>query len=222
MNNMNNCMDSMNVKTDSRAWQGRTRRILPGAMSWATLAIGLVLAFPAGAEQADRSKPVNIEADSVQMDDLHKTSHYQGDVIMHQGTLEMHAAKVDVHQDAAGYNQATAWGNQVYFRQKPDHSDEFIEGWADRVDLDEAHNTVLLTGNARLKKGADEMTATSMLYNTETHQFAAKREAGSGSANGPAARVRASIFPKTAPAAPRPAVPLDNSDSLQKAPASHE
>ncbi len=186
------------------------------------MVLALLLVPCANAEQADRSKPVNIEADSVQMDDLHKTSHYQGDVIMHQGTLEMHADRVDVHQDAAGYNQATAWGNQVYFRQKPDNSNEFIEGWADRVDVDEAHNTVLLTGNAKLKKGADEMTATSMLYNTETHQFAAKRDTGPGAGKGPAARVRASIFPKTAPATPNPAVPLGSSDSLQKGPDVHE
>lgn len=207
------------MKTDiDRRLPARFYRL--GAVALCTLWLTLSGA-PVWAEQADRAQPVNIEADSVQMDDLHKTSEYQGDVIMHQGTLEVHADKVAVHQDKAGYNQATAWGSQVYFRQKPDNSDEFIEGWADRVDIDEANNTVLLTGNARLKKGADIMTASSMLYNTLTHQFAAKRDA-QAIASGKPARVRAAIFPKTTPATANPAVPLTNSVTLPQSQDAHE
>ena len=48
----------------------------------------LLLAIPsAQAEKADKNKPVNLEADTVTMDDINKTSLYQGNVILIQGTL---------------------------------------------------------------------------------------------------------------------------------------
>ncbi len=200
------------------------RRIELGLPLVAAWLLMLWLAGPALAEQADRSKPVNIEANSVQMDDLHKTSLYEGDVILTQGTLQVHADRVAVKQDAAGFNQATAWGNPVYFRQKQDNSDEYLEGWANRLDMDNAKNTVLMTGNARLKKGADEMHASSMLYNTATQQFSAQRDT-SLRPDGRPDRVRTAIFPKaTQPAQPAPdsGVPLQTSGAIQDGTASHE
>lgn len=177
-------------------------------------------ALPALAEQADRSKPVNIEADSVQMDDLQKTSVYQGDVVLQQGTLLVRANKLIAHQDAQGYGSGTAFGSPAYFRQKQDNSDEYLEGWADRIDMDNHKNTVLLTGHAQLKRGADEMHANSMIYNTVTQQFEAKSEpAASGE---PPHRVRTAIFPKTTAPTPGSPLPLNGSTSLSAKPDSHE
>lgn len=172
------------------------RNINPCRQSWGMLVVCCLLALPAWAEQADRSKPVNIEADNVQMDDLHKTSLYQGDVILVQGTLTMRADKLSVKQDAGGFDLATAYGNPVYFRQKQDGSDEYLEGWANQIDMDNKKNTILLDGNARLKKGADDMHARTMLYNTVTQQFSAQRDT-SANATGATNRVRTAIFPKT-------------------------
>ncbi len=174
----------------------------------------------AQAEQADRSKPVNIEADSVQMDDLHKTSVYQGDVVLQQGTLLVRASKLIAHQDAQGYGSGTAFGSPAYFRQKQDNSDEYLEGWADRIDMDNQKNTVLLTGHAKIKRGTNEMHANSMIYNTVTQQFEAKSEpAGAGQ---PPHRVRTAIFPKTATPTPASPLPLGSSQSLSTLPDNHE
>jgi len=41
-----------------------------------------LLISPAHAEKADRDKPVNLEADTVTLDDIKKISVYQGNVIM--------------------------------------------------------------------------------------------------------------------------------------------
>ncbi len=189
----------------------------------AVLGVGLALLGPlALAEQADRTKPVNIEADSVQMDDLHKTSLYEGDVVVQQGTLLVRADRVAVKQDADGFDQATAWGKPVYFRQKQDNSDEYIEGWADRLDLDNGKNTVLLTGDAKLKKGADIMHASAMMYNTATQQFWARRDVKAGPGGQPG-RVRAAIFPKTTgQPASAGSVPLQSAGSISTGQDSHE
>ena len=54
----------------------------------ATLAL-LVIASPAAhAEKADRTKPVNIEADRVTVDDKNKIHIFEGHVVLTQGTMQ--------------------------------------------------------------------------------------------------------------------------------------
>ena len=192
---------------------------------WLLLSVQMALA-----EQADRTKPVNIEADSADMDDLHKVGLYQGGVVLTQGTLMLRADKLEVHQDNDGFSTAVAYGNPVYFRQKQDNVDQYVEAYANRIDLDNKLNTVLLTGNARLKKGADELHANTMLYNTVTERFWAKIDPNTVP-GAPPNRVRTAIFPKTsklitpgpdvspaasvAPAAVAPTLPLQSTTTLQ-------
>jgi len=130
---------------------------------------------PALAEKADRSKPVNIEADSVTVDDLRKVSVYLGNVVLVQGTMTLHADKIVVHQDAAGFNSATAYGKPVSFRQKRDGSDEYIEGYADRMQYDGKPGTLQLFDNAHLKRGADDLRGSYISYNSNTEFFESQR-----------------------------------------------
>lgn len=183
----------------------------------AIFGLALLIAAPVvSAEQADRTKPVNIEANSVDMDDLHKIGIYRGNVVLTQGTLLLHADKLEVHQNGDGFSTAVAYGNPVSFRQKQDGSDEYIEAYADRIDLDNQQNTVLLTGNAKLKKGADVLHANTMFYNTVTERFWAKNEGNAPGANG-VNRVHTSIYPKKAP--PAASAPASSSVSV---PAPHD
>ncbi|MDP3419373.1 MAG: LptA/OstA family protein, partial [Thiobacillus sp.] len=63
-----------------------TLKIVLSAALYAAL-----LVSPAHAEKADRDKPVNIEANTVTLDDIKKISIYQGNVILSQGTLMLRA-----------------------------------------------------------------------------------------------------------------------------------
>ncbi|OZB11185.1 MAG: lipopolysaccharide transport periplasmic protein LptA [Marinobacter sp. 34-60-7] len=83
------------------------------------------------------------------MDNVNKTSFYQGDVVLQQGTLLLRSNTLAMHQDPQGFSTATAIGSPAYFRQLQDGSSEYIEGWADRIDVDNKQNTILLTGDAR-------------------------------------------------------------------------
>ncbi|HUW28001.1 MAG TPA: lipopolysaccharide transport periplasmic protein LptA [Sulfuriferula sp.] len=180
----------------------------------------LLTGAPALAEKADRSKPVNIEADNVTVDDLHKVSIYLGNVVLVQGTMILHADKIEVHQDAEGFNSATAYGNPVTFRQKRDGVDEYIEGFAQRMQYDGKPGTLQLYDNARLKRGADELRGSYISYNANTEFFEVK--GGSSTASSPAGRkgrVSAVIQPKPAkPAAPAAAPLPPKPDVIQKTP----
>ena len=154
----------------------------------------------AHAEKADRDKPVNLEADTVTLDDIRKISVYQGNVILSQGTLMLRADRVQVTQNAEGLDKVVATGRPVAFRQKLDGRDEFIEGFADRIEYDSGSSQLELIGQARLRRGSDELRGARISYNAETEFY---QVAGKTDATAPAGRVRAVIRPK--PRADQPA-----------------
>lgn len=157
----------------------------------------------AHAEKADRGKPINVEADGVRMDDVKKVASYEGHVVMTQGTLMITADRIEVRQDENGVVSGLATGKPVYFRQKMEASNEFAEGWADRIEYDGKGDNIKLMGQARLKRGIDELRGELITYDSASEFFQAK-----GGSSGASGRVRAVIRPRasgtatTAPAKP--------------------
>jgi lipopolysaccharide export system protein LptA len=163
--------------------------------------LGAALLAPAAhAEKADREKPVNLEADIVTLDDIRKVSVYQGNVILSQGTLLVRADRVQVTQNAEGLDKLSATGRPVAFRQKLDGREEFIEGYADRIEFDSVSGQLELIGQARLRRGADELRGAQISYNANTEFY---KVVGQTGAQTPSGRVRAVIRPK--PRADQPA-----------------
>jgi lipopolysaccharide export system protein LptA len=152
-----------------------------------------LLASPAHAEKADRDKPVNLEADMVTLDDIRKTSVYQGNVILSQGTLMLRADRVQVTQNATGLDKLTATGRPATFRQKLDGSEAFIEGFADRIEYDSVSSQLEMIGQAQLRRGSDELRGAQISYNANTEFY---KIVGQSDAKTPAGRVRAIIRPK--------------------------
>jgi lipopolysaccharide export system protein LptA len=165
--------------------------------------LGLGVAGEIHAERADREKPINIEADRVTMDDSKKESIFEGNVSMIQGTLVLRADKVVVKQDAQGFNYAVAFGRPAYIRQKQEGTDEFVEGFADRLEYDGKADTVQMFGKAEIKKGADDVRGDYISYNAVTEYY---QVIGGGKVVGtpanPEGRVRAVIQPKNKTANP--------------------
>jgi lipopolysaccharide export system protein LptA len=158
-----------------------------------------LLSFPAHAEKADREKPIHLEADTVTLDDIKKVSVYEGNVILTQGTMMVRADRVQVTQNENGLDKVNATGRPVAFRQKMDNSDEFIEGFADRVEFDGVTRQLELIGQARLRRGNDELHGTRISYNANTEFF---KVVGQPDAKTPSGRVRAVILPKPRTAKP--------------------
>lgn len=156
--------------------------------------------WPALAEKGDRDKPINIEADRVQVDDAKQESVFTGNVQITQGTLIIRGDRVIVRQDKQGFNYGIAFAAptaQAYFRQKRDGLDEYVEGWADRIEYDGRKETVQFFTRARLLRGTDEVRGDFMVYEMQTEVF---RVVGGGkgaaTGNNPEGRVRAVIQPK--------------------------
>lgn len=176
------------------------------------LAATLCLSWgPASAEKADRQKPLNIEADRMLVDDSRKESVFEGNVLVTQGTLQLRGDRILVRQDAEGFSHGTAWGRPATFRQKRDGVDEYIDGFAERLEYDGRKDLLQMFGAARLTKGGDEVRGDYISYNATTEFFQVNAAPG-GTAAAPGqggGRVRAVIQPKARPgeAAPGQAVP---------------
>jgi len=191
-----------------RAADPRQQWLLLGAA--ALLAVLALSARPAFAEKADREKPINLEADRVSVDDAKQISTFEGRVVLTQGTLIIRGDRMEVRQDNEGFKNGITWGNLAYFKQKRDGHDEYIEGWAERIEYDSRADKMQMFNRALMKKGTDEVRGSYISYDARTEFF----QVTGGGAKAAAAensdgRVRAVIQPKpkTKPAV-QPPVPL--------------
>jgi lipopolysaccharide export system protein LptA len=150
------------------------------------------------AEKADRSKPINIEADRVTVDDAKQISIFEGNVSLTQGTMLIRGDRMEVRQDKNGFKYGTAWGGLAYFKQKREGYDELIEGWAERIEYDGRADKVQLFNRAALKKVGDEVRGNYISYDVAT-ELSQVLGGGTKAAtpDNPNGRVRAVIQPKS-------------------------
>jgi lipopolysaccharide export system protein LptA len=182
------------------------------------------LASVAHAEKGDRTRPMNIEADSLRYDDLKQTSVFIGNVVVTKGTITIRGARIDVRQDPEGYQYGivtAAPGKLAYFKQKRDAgTDEWIEGEAEVIEYDSRADNVKFIRRAVMRRliGAtpsDESSGPLIVYDQSNDTFTVNGSPlppNAGVAAPQGGRVRAILTPKaaTTPApAPgsRPAAP---------------
>ena len=162
----------------------------------------LAAAPSAHAEKADRDKPINLESNTATVDDAKKISIYEGNVILTQGTLRILADKLVVTEDAEGFQLGTAYGNLASFRQKREGYDEYIEGYALRIEYDQRKDLVQLFNQARMKRGLDEAHGNYISYDGKTEFFQVIGGKETATATNPRGRVRTVIQPKQKTVAP--------------------
>lgn len=170
----------------------------------------LLLAYSAAgyAERADRDKPVHLEADKVRIDDAKQISVFTGNVVLTQGTLMIRGDQIVVTQDKNGFKHGTATGNLASFRQKREGLDEYVEGYGERIEYDTGSEIMQIYGQARVKRGRDDVRGEHITYNSKTEVFQASSAPGQPVANsGKGQRVHAVIQPqdKMAPSENLPA-----------------
>jgi len=164
----------------------------------------LIVAFMATgahAEKADRDKPMNIEADALKHDDQQQLTIFTGNVHMVKGTLILKAQRVEVKQDGQGNQVAKLWANpgeRIYFKQKREGLDEYMEGEAETGVYNSQADTLLLSSRAdmRLLRGnliADRVQGQQILVNNATEVFTVD---GKSNATNGTQRVKATLTPK--------------------------
>ncbi|HQR60779.1 MAG TPA: lipopolysaccharide transport periplasmic protein LptA [Methylophilaceae bacterium] len=165
------------------------------------------LLFPGSAlaEKADREQPIDLEADTVQVNDAKKTSTYTGNVILTQGTLVIHADKLVVREDSLGFQHSTSTGNPTTFKQKLEGKNEYMEGSAQRIEYDGRMDKVQLYEKAWVKRGSDIVHGDYIMYDANA-EYAEAVGGGkqAGAPDAPKGRVHAVIQSKKKPAGGAP------------------
>lgn len=181
------------------------------------LLLTIVAAGIARAEKADREKPINIEADRVTVDDAKQIATFTGRVVLTQGTLIIRGDRMEVRQDSEGFKNGTTWGDLAYFKQKREGYDEYIEGWAERIEYDSRADKMQMFNRALMKKGGDEVRGSYISYDANT-EFFQVTGGGTKTASGSDGRVHAVIQPKPKdkPAAAAPAKPVDAASGAKR------
>jgi lipopolysaccharide export system protein LptA len=200
----------------------RQFRRLPRGRVFAVIAVTLALAFAAEAEKADRDKPIQVDADRQFGDQKKQESIFEGHVVINQGTLRIDADRVVIRQDTAGNIYVTAAGQPAKFRQKRDGFDEYVDGYAQRIEYDGKADIVKFFDRAKVKRNQDEINSNFIQYNANSETFEAfdpaQKQAG---IEAPGSRVRVVIQPKqkNAPApsdqqSANPPLPLKPAESV--------
>ncbi len=183
-----------------------TRLSCPGALALVAL---LAFAAPAGAEKADRFKPLNVEADLPgKIDLLNQHVVFNGNVVVTKGTMTIRASRIEVRESPDGYHTAVAFGTpsqHATFRQKRDAPDEYIAGDAERLEYDGKSDVIRFVNNASVRRlrgseTSDEISGNLVTYDSGTEVFNVTGGATPTAAN-PGGRVRAVLTPKEGSAA---------------------
>ena len=176
-------------------------------LRFSVMLIGLVTHLQAFSEAADRDKPIELEADTVTVNDAKQTSTYTGTVILTQGTLIIRADKLVVREDKEGFQHSTSTGNPTTFKQKREGKNEYMEGSAQRIEYDGRMDKVQLYTKAWVKRGEDIVYGDYISYDANA-EYAEVIGGTKSESNPGSGRVKAIIQPKNKPAAAPAAKPI--------------
>lgn len=164
------------------------------------------------AEESDRDQPIELEADTVTVNDAKKISIYTGNVILNQGTLQIKADKMIVREDQDGFQHSTCTGNPTTFKQKRTGKNEWMQGSGQRIEYNARMDKVQLYTNAWVKRGEDVVTGDYISYDANA-EYAEVIGGTKANPNGTAgSRVKATIQPKNKTTPPV----IDNKPTTQQ------
>jgi lipopolysaccharide export system protein LptA len=177
--------------------------------TWIALVLALTFSGAVHAERADRERPLNYEANSGECDDLKQVCVLAGDVVLVKGTMRATGERVQIRKDPEGYQYGlieAAPGKLATFRQKRDATqpgpEEYVEGFAERVEYDEKADTVKLIGRARVRLlendvQRDELRGDSITYDQRNSRYFVTGGKSAADPNNPDGRVRGTIAPRS-------------------------
>lgn len=150
---------------------------LPPSLALSVIALsGLLICSSAIAERADRDKPTVIDSNTLSHDEQRQVTIFTGNVVLTKGTLNLRGDRMELWQDAAGNFYGVVKGTPARFRQKREGVNEFIEGESLTLDYNGKTETVLLIGNAIMRRLEgdslkDQVSGDRLTYNNITEKY---------------------------------------------------
>lgn len=181
------------------------RRAPERLRTWLALALGAAFAPPIQALSTDKDQPIEVEADSAELDDARNVSIYRGNVIVDQGSVHMTGDLMTVYQTEDDELETLIMeGRPATYRQLPDGSTVNDEAEALRMEYHELKNLVILIDQVRVLQGDVRMSADRVEYDTQLSKVKAwsnpgKQPAEPAQAAEPGSRIKIIIKKKDKP-----------------------
>ena len=132
----------------------------------------LVLALP-----EDKKQPIEIEAQSVIVDETTGFSEFSGNVEVRQGSLLLLAELIQVQTNNDEVVSMTAKGSlekPAKYVQSQENQSRFIEASATLITYDVNAGMIFLVGNARLVQGFDSFSGNTLNYDINNDKVVVK------------------------------------------------
>lgn len=166
----------------------------------------ILLVFVSGmqtlqARSDDRQKPLQLEADSADLNKGKGISVYQGNVSLVQGTTHLQADKLVLYHNAQlTLEKMEAFGKPVHFRTQPDGQAKPVRAKARHMRYDLQRQQLILTGNSVLRQNQNTFSSEIITYDTIKDIVkagkTAKNPVGKGKTGKSSGRVKVVIQPK--------------------------
>ncbi|RMG35809.1 MAG: lipopolysaccharide transport periplasmic protein LptA [Gammaproteobacteria bacterium] len=149
----------------------------------------LLLSNPlALALSSDKDQPVELAADSVDLDEAKQVSVYKGDVDLRQGSMRLRADQVTVQHQGRKPDRLIAVGRPVRFEQRTGKGKK-VKARARRAEYEVNSEVLTLIGDAVLTQDGDTLKSDRIVYDRVRHKVKA------GAAAKGKKRVRITIQP---------------------------
>ncbi|WP_456380248.1 lipopolysaccharide transport periplasmic protein LptA [Thiolapillus sp.] len=156
------------------------------------LALAVLVAAPPTilALPSDRNAPVEIEADSADIDQASHTTTYRGNVKIRQGSMQLQAGKVVITYNNRKPGKLIATGKPATFKQQPEKDKPWVTGQGQRIVYDFNSEELILNGDAVLTQNNDSFRSDRIVYDRVKAQLKA------GAAAKGSERVKVIIHPQ--------------------------
>lgn len=176
--------------------------------------LGLFLALPVLALSTDKNQPIEVEADTAELDDVKNVSIYRGNVVVTQGSIRMTGDVMTVYQtDNDDLDHLIMDGKPATYRQLPDDSPIHDTAEALRMEYFEIKNKIILTNRAVVTQEGLRFSGDRIEYDTELSKVKAWSKPDGATSDAPATdeapreRVKIIIKKKDDKQADAPAAP---------------
>ncbi len=167
----------------------RTKAVLL-ATSFSLLS-GLAHALP-----SDSNQPINVQADSAEMDDKRGVAIYRGDVVITQGTLKITGDTVTITLNKEGdIDVFTSVGKPAYYEQQPSTNKDLVKAYGLTIQYFANNEKIIITDQAKVVQQGNTFRGEKIVYDTKMEIVTAGR-GKQGTITTPAPRINMVIQPK--------------------------
>lgn len=123
----------------------------------------------------DKSQPVNVHADSADLNQKTGINIFNGHVTVIQGTTQITADKLTTYSDAKRQiTKAIAIGTPANYQTVPKAGQAIFQASANTIEYMPAKHQVILIGNGTLQQNGNILQSDYIIYNELTQQLITK------------------------------------------------